>query len=141
MRKKMECLRKVYVFNLLSIYFTGPHGIPLSSDVSPLYKDCYYYYYYYYYYYFIIFIIFIIIIITIIIFFFTVSFIPYFPLAECASQYMLQYQLISVFWQKIMDSKSKRKKVKKCLKFILNVETRSNLNSVLLSPQSAILIA
>ena len=35
---------------------------------------------------FIIFIIFIIIIITIIIFFFTVSFIPYFPLAECASQ-------------------------------------------------------
>ena len=89
----------------------------------------------------IIFIIFIIIIIIIIIFFFTVSFIPYFPLAECASQYMLQYQLISVFWQKIMDSKSKRKKVKKCLKFILNVETRSNLNSVLLSPQSAILIA
>ena len=34
----------------------------------------------------IIFIIFIIIIIIIIIFFFTVSFIPYFPLAECASQ-------------------------------------------------------
>ena len=45
----------------------------------------------------IIFIIFISIIIIIIIFFFTVSFIPYFPLAECASQYMLQYQLISVF--------------------------------------------
>ena len=89
----------------------------------------------------IIFIIFIVIIIIIIIFFFTVSFIPYFPLAECASQYMLQYQLIYVFWQKVMDSKSKRKKVKKCLKFILNVETRSNLNSVFLSPQSAILIA
>ena len=34
----------------------------------------------------IIFIIFFIIIIIIIIFFFTVSFIPYFPLAECASQ-------------------------------------------------------
>ena len=138
--QKNGMFRNVYVFNLLSIYFTGPHGIPLSSDVSPLYKDCYYYYYYYYCYYYYFYYLY---------YyhhhhyhlFFTVSFIPYFPLAECASQYMLQYQLISVFWQKIMDSKSKRKKVKKCLKFILNVETRSNLNSVLLSPQSAILIA
>ena len=40
-----------------------------------------------------------------------------------------------------MDSTSKRKRVKKCLKFTLNVETRSNLNFVLLCPQSAISIA
>ena len=50
--QKNGMFRNVYVFNSLSIYFTGPHGIPLSSDVSPLYKDCYNYYYYYCYYYY-----------------------------------------------------------------------------------------